>query len=80
MIASEGYDRCLSRTLQEASSSLAGLNVWHGPALGPVLPEVVRLERDAVGGDAQAVQVSGGSLANNNKGGLTAAMLQSMFM
>jgi len=42
----------------------------HSPSLSPLLPEVVKLEKQDAAVEPAAVRILGGSLASNNKGGL----------
>ncbi len=70
MVTSAGHDPCLTRTLQEAAEALSGLHAVHSPSLSPLLPEVVKLEKQDSAVEPAAVRILGGSLASNNKGGL----------
>ena len=70
MVTSAGHDPCLTRTLQEAAEALSGLHAVHSPSLSPLLPEVVKLEKQDAAVEPAAVRILGGSLASNNKGGL----------
>ncbi|KAL0053065.1 hypothetical protein WJX82_000403 [Trebouxia sp. C0006] len=68
MVTSAGHDPCLTRTLQEAAEALSGLHAVHSPSLSPLLPEVVKLEKQDAAVEPAAVRILGGSLASNNKG------------
>ncbi|DBA93225.1 TPA: hypothetical protein ACH3X2_003521 [Trebouxia sp. C0005] len=68
MVTSVGHDPCLTRTLQEAAEALSGLHAVHSPSLSPLLPEVVKLEKQDAAVEPAAVRILGGSLASNNKG------------
>lgn len=70
MVTSAGHDSCLTRTLQQAAEALSGLHAVHSPSLSPLLPEVVKLEKQDAAVEPAAVRILGGSLASNNKGGL----------
>ncbi|KAL0033805.1 hypothetical protein WJX77_005727 [Trebouxia sp. C0004] len=68
MVTSAGHDPCLTRTVQEAAKALSGLHAVHSPSLSPLLPEVVKLEKQDAAVEPRAVRILGGSLASNNKG------------
>ena len=70
MVTSAGHDPGLTRTLQEAAEALSGLHAVHSPSLSPLLPEVVKLEKQDAAVEPAAVRILGGSLASNNKGQL----------
>ncbi|DBA91718.1 TPA: hypothetical protein ACH3X1_003314 [Trebouxia sp. C0004] len=67
MVTSAGHDPCLTRTVQEAAKALSGLHAVHSPSLSPLLPEVVKLEKQDAAVEPRAVRILGGSLASNNK-------------
>ena len=70
VLVTRGHDPVLMRTLQEAASSLSGLNAVHSPSARPLLPEALKLGSEDPTLGQQPVRVLGGSLASSNQGGL----------
>lgn len=70
VLVSRGHDSVLTRTLQEAASSLSGLNAVHSPSARPLLPEAIKVGSEDLCLGQQPMRVMGGSLASNNQGGL----------
>ena len=68
VLMTQGHDPVLMRTLQEAASSLSGLNAVHSPSSRPLLPEVVKLGSEDPSLQQQPVRVLGGALTSNNQG------------
>ncbi|KAL3137712.1 hypothetical protein ABBQ38_004979 [Trebouxia sp. C0009 RCD-2024] len=68
VLVSRGHDSVLTRTLQEAASSLSGLNAVHSPSARPLLPEAIKVGSEDLCLGQQPMRVMGGSLASNNQG------------